>query len=243
MLKRLAILGLAGGLICGAWSQIAKNRSQQDQKPQQGQIQTSIPKTVLPPAIDAQQATFEQKSDSNAKPPAYQWRELLAPSNISNWCLVLVGIWAGGMAYWTLRNIEKQTEQLKGQASLMREQMEMMLHKDRARLYLDVQTLELVRGEEGFYHLVTCIELTNIGQSKAYITFSAGRFVITPCGQDGLPQPDPDEFSPISNVIETSGEPIYAPFFIDDVPLDFGVFVEKFASGELTAYHYCPATS
>jgi len=124
------------------------------------------------------------------------------------------------------------------QVELMKRQMDTMVHKDRARLNLHAQPIEVDGTEGGFFYLTTCIEFTNTGQSNAHITFSAGRFVVVPSGRWPLPQPDPDEFTPGSSTIEPSEEPVYAGFFYDDAPLDFGGFAEEFAQGDLTAYLY-----
>ena len=238
MLKSLAILGLSIGLVNAVWLQVPRNGGHQDEKTQQDQNQASMPQLVSPPRIHTQQTTSDQKQDSNTESSGYQWHELLAPANIPNWCLMLVGIWAGGMAYWTLRNIEKQTDQLKVQATLMRGQMDMMIHKDRARLHIDPQALQLVNGEGGFWYLTTGIELTNVGQSKAYITFSAGRFVVIPIGRPPLPEPYPEDLWPIPSVVEASGEPVYAALFFEDSPLNFKELTDKLANRDFTARLY-----
>jgi hypothetical protein len=169
---------------------------------------------------------------------SYPWYELIAPANVPNWCLVVVGGLAAGMAYWTLRCIEKQADHLRIQTDLMREQMDMMVQKERARLDIYPQPLKFEKMEGGIYYLDTCIELRNTGQSKAYIVFSASRFVVTGLDQSALPQPDPDGFSLDSNVVEPSGEPVYAGFFIDDIPITFEDMAESLANGESAAYLY-----
>lgn len=126
------------------------------------------------------------------------------------------------------------------QAELMKRQMDTIIHKDRARLSLAAQPITIEGEESGFFRLSTSIELTNTGQTNAYIIFSAGRFVVTPSGRWPLPQPDPDEFflpHPF-NIVKNAADPIYASFFFDDAPLDFGDFAEKFAGGELKAFLY-----
>jgi hypothetical protein len=164
MHKRLAILALLV-LTCRGCSQVPRDGSHQDQKTQQGQSHASVSQPVPSSTTNSQQTAAEQEHDSNAKSRGYPWRELYGPANIPAWCLVLVGIWASGMAYWTLRHIENQTEQLRIQATLMREQMDRMVHKDQARLNLDPQPVT-IEGTEGFFYLSASIELKNLGESK-----------------------------------------------------------------------------
>jgi hypothetical protein len=53
-----------------------------------------------------------------------------------------------------------------------------------------------------------------------------------------LSQPDPDDLSPASNVVEASDEPVYVPFYFEDALLGFQEFTGKIANGDLTAYLY-----
>ncbi|MGA2887195.1 MAG: hypothetical protein ABSE51_04035 [Terracidiphilus sp.] len=124
------------------------------------------------------------------------------------------------------------------QVELMKRQMDTMVHKDRARLNLYAQPIKVNGTEGGFLYLTTCIELTNSGQSNAYITFSAGRFVVVRGGRWPLPQPDPDDFTTGSSIIEPSEDPVCAGFVYEDAPLKFRGFAEEFAKGDLTAYLY-----
>jgi len=141
------------------------------------------------------------------------------------------------MAYWTLRNIEKQTEQLRRQTDLLGRQLESTFQRERAKLNLSPQQISL-HGDEGFFHLSTSIELTNIGHSKGYIIFSAGRFSVVPSHQWPLTSPDPDEFTLPSNVIDVSGNPIYVSFWFEHIPFDLNGFRYRIATGNLKIYLY-----
>ena len=231
------MLGLFFLFIGAARPQASRDGSQQNQPTHSGQSDVTTIKPS-PPSTQVQTGASEREQRPGPKSPGYPWGELLAPANIPSWCLFFVGLWAGGMAYWTLRNIENQTEQLRIQATLTREQVDVMVHKDQARLNLDPQPLT-IEGAEGFFYLSAKIELTNLGESKAYVTFAAGRLAVVPSGQWPLPQPTPDEsFIDFAKTISPSGDPIYFPLDFEDTPLDFGLFLEQINNGTLTVYLY-----
>ena len=236
MLKWLAIIGMSLWLANGARSQIPRNGSHEDQKPQQSAAH-SRPSPPIAQEFQGHYGSTEQKKSTDPEPQGYHWSELLAPANIPAWCLVLVGFWAGLMAYRTLRSIDCQAEFLSNQTGLMRQQIDAMVNRERARLSLYAQPVQ-ISGEGEFFHLVSCIEITNVGHSKGYISFSAGRFVVVPAGRWPLPNPDPDDLNLPDTVIKTSGGPMYTGFFIDDIPFTLGEFAESIANGTLAIYLY-----
>ena len=119
MLKRLAILGLlCFGLVGGAWSQVPGGGSQQDKNAQEEQKTAQPPKTVV--AIESQHGANNQEQASE-KPAKYPWGELLAPANVPNWFLVVVGGVTGWFVYKTLRAIKKQADIMETQANDARE--------------------------------------------------------------------------------------------------------------------------
>src|ERR1039457_5889196 len=126
MLKSLAIVGLLLGGFYGAWSQFPRDGSRQDQKPQSGQ-NTANPSQPLPARVDAEVSASEEKKSPDPQPSKYPWHELYGPANIPNWFLVLLGAGAVFAAVKTLRIISLQT-------NLMREQLDRMVEKERARL-------------------------------------------------------------------------------------------------------------
>jgi hypothetical protein len=107
MKKRLAMVFFLIFLTNGAWSQIPRDGSHQNRPTQSKQDNT---KTVepSPSAIQIKAGSTKQEQKSDSMPSGYQWRELLAPSNIPGWLLVGVGFWAGLMALHTLRTIKRQ---------------------------------------------------------------------------------------------------------------------------------------
>jgi hypothetical protein len=74
----------------------------------------------------------------------YPWGDLLAPANIPNWALAVVGILGIGVATCTLFKIERQTkaaqtavEAALRQADVMKQQMDMQIAKERAILQVE----------------------------------------------------------------------------------------------------------
>jgi hypothetical protein len=119
-LKHLAILGLlVVGLVYGAWSQVPSDGSQQQNNTQKkaNPAQDTQPVAL---AIQAQGGAHKQEK-STQEPPGYPWKELLAPANVPNWALVLVGGITGWFVYKTLRAIKKQAEIMEAQATDARE--------------------------------------------------------------------------------------------------------------------------
>jgi hypothetical protein len=193
---------------------------------------------LLAASLDSHAASHPEQNTSGkqtqgAERETYQWRDLYAPTNIPNWCLALVGIWAGGMAYRTLRTIEKQTDQLKVQADLMREQMDRGVQRERARLSLSVQPIRISEDvPNAFIRLFSCMELTNTGHSNAYIRFGAARFAVVPSGEL-LPEVDPDELPFGANTIEPAESPVYAGFWGEDFPFTMEGFTQGLADSTL----------
>jgi hypothetical protein len=117
MLKRLAIVGLLV-LAGGAWPQVPGNGSGQHDRAQDKQESTNHPKPVV--AVDSQHAANNQQQAAE-KPPKYPWSELLAPANIPNWFLVVVGAVTGWFVYRTLKAIKRQADLMEAQAKDARE--------------------------------------------------------------------------------------------------------------------------
>jgi hypothetical protein len=104
MLKRLAILVLVV-FGCGAWSQVPRDGSSQHDKSQDKQETPNPSKPIV--VVDSQHSANNQEQ-APEKPAKYPWGELLAPANIPNWFLVVVGGVTGWFVYKTLRAIKKQ---------------------------------------------------------------------------------------------------------------------------------------
>jgi hypothetical protein len=112
MRKWLAIFGLLV-LVNGAWSQVPGNGSGQHDKAQDKQETANPPKPVI--AVDSQHGANSQ-DHAYEKPSDYPWKELLAPTNVPNWALVLVGGITGWFVYKTLKAIKKQADIMERQA-------------------------------------------------------------------------------------------------------------------------------
>lgn len=114
MLKHLAILGLL--FVCGgtARSQVPRDGSQQHNGAQAQQKTADSSKPVV--AIESHPSANDQEQPSE-KPAHYPWHELLAPANIPNWFLVVVGAVTGCFVYKTLVAIKKQADIMETQAN------------------------------------------------------------------------------------------------------------------------------
>jgi hypothetical protein len=117
MLKRLAILAVLALGVYSAWPQIPRDRGKQE-GPAQKETNGPKPTQPLSPAIQVQAASAKHEDGPKEKRPSYPWKELLAPANIPNWVLCLVGGFAGWAAYKTLRAIKRQSDLMKRQIDL-----------------------------------------------------------------------------------------------------------------------------
>lgn len=107
MLKRLVIFAVFAIGLRGAWPQVPGNGSGQHDKTQDKQETANPPKPIV--AIESP-AGANQQNHAPEKPAKYPWKELLAPANIPNWFLVIVGAVTGWFVYKTLRAIKKQAD-------------------------------------------------------------------------------------------------------------------------------------
>lgn len=211
--------------------------------------QTQIRKHPSPPAPPALQPnTNQEQSGSQGKP----FRIALPQRDKYDWIsyganLLLVGVGIGGIVVGvlTLRKIDRQTRATEdaakaalGQVELMKRQMDMGIHRERARLSLDTQPIHFDDVSPEGFRLFSCIELTNSGHSNAHIRFSAARFVIVPSGQWPLPEVDPDEFATGSNTIEPLQSPVYAAFDVKYAQSTPERFAEKIWDATLRIHLY-----
>ena len=218
------------GLCGGAWSQVPRDSGTQDKNAQTGQNSANQPNPIVA-AVNPQPSPSKQKDSAYRQPSEYPWRELYGPANIPNWFLVLLG--AGGIfaAVRTLRSISLQ-------ANLMREQLDRMVERERARLSIEVQPLRIDDNlvDESF-RLISCLELTNGGHSNAYIRFGAARFVVIRSGE-GMPTVDPDDLPFGSEIIEPSKPPVYAGFWGEQIPFRLEMFTAGLVDSTLRVCLY-----
>lgn len=211
-------------------------------------VQQPVPPITV--TVVNQPASAQEENRPKDKPDGY-FHVLFSANNLPNIALCIVGGLGVWVALRTLKKIEQQTkatqdaaiatqasaEAAKGQSELTRRQIETEIERDKARLKIFPQPISVEEHEGEFYTMTTCIELTNVGQTKAHITFSAGRFVVVPSTLWPLPSPDPDELQPSTSTIEPSNDPVYAGFFFEE-PYDFKSFAAEIANGDLIAYLY-----
>jgi hypothetical protein len=105
-------------LIGGAWSQVPRDGSKQHENAQGQQKPADPSKPVV--AIESP-AGANNQDHASEKPAKYPWGELLAPANVPNWFLVVVGGVTGWFVYKTLRAIKKQADIMETQANDARE--------------------------------------------------------------------------------------------------------------------------
>jgi hypothetical protein len=109
MRRRLAILCIIVWIGSRAWTQVPRNGSDQKQKPQWADNQS----TGLQPfhvAKQEQPTSKVKEQGPDTKSSKYPWREFLAPANVPNEALVLVGFGGIIFALLTLRAIKKQAD-------------------------------------------------------------------------------------------------------------------------------------
>jgi hypothetical protein len=182
----LAILTVLAFGLCGAWSQVPGDGGGQHDKAEDKQETANPPKPVV--AVESPASANEQDyaSEKSAK---YPWKELLAPANIPNWFLVVVGAVTGWLVYKTLRAIKKQADIMETGAKDAREsgaeatrialatakaaqksadaanaQIQMMKDKERARISVSVSNEEF---EADMFDSIT-IKITNDGTTSAF---------------------------------------------------------------------------
>jgi hypothetical protein len=102
MRRWMAILALT----VGAWSQIPRDGSHQNQKAQPTANQANATQPAPPAEVRAN--STEELQRTSPKPTKYPWKELLAPANVPNWALFLVGLGGVYAALRTLKSIENQ---------------------------------------------------------------------------------------------------------------------------------------
>ena len=240
MLKRLVIkywpmlllLILIVAVLC--MSRYAENRKAE--KPDNSYA--SSPQTPIAPS-DAGKSPRETYKPQN--PPS--WIDTFTwPEGVTAWSLLLTLIVIAFQSIETHAAADAtaaSVEAAKVQAGLIREQMVTQVERERARLNLEVQPIEI--PEKTFYDgvdLSTCIKITNVGHSNAYVKDGAVRFALVASGQGYFSPASPEDFSPFSNTIEPTKGPVYCPVQSDYIPLRLREFAEDVANGVRALYLY-----
>jgi hypothetical protein len=226
MRKWLAIFGLLV-LTGGARSQVPRNGSEQHDNAQEQQKPADPSKPVV--AIESPAAANNQDHASE-KPAKYPWGELLAPANIPNWFLVIVGGVTGWFVYKTLRAIKKQADIMETQAEDAREsgaeatrialataqaarksadaakdQIQMMKNRERARLAVKVFRIGTLYFGQLKWNPIK-IEIENFGPTNAFNVRASGDANAIVEGIEPLPEEFNDLMIP--TVIRPSLRPV-----------------------------------
>jgi hypothetical protein len=148
-----------------------------------------------------QNAPSKRAGEPQEEPVQYPWRELYAPANLPNWALALVAALAGYLAYRTLRAIKRQ-------ADLMKEQSDLMVEKERAKLRIELKPFRPVRsGDQISMYMVTG-SVSIYGFTEAFVE----RSQIYACvGYDEMINPLPEWFFQIGGlpqVIRSGAPPV-----------------------------------
>jgi hypothetical protein len=144
---------MVGWLVNGAWSQIPRNGSEPNQPTQSKQNKAEAFQPSLL-TIQAETCPAKQKQDEYSKPSGYPWGEFLAPANMPNCLLVVVGIWAGVMALKSLLSIEEQAKFMRLQLDQMRRQTDWMLAKERPQLSIQLAPFDPFKDRTGGWYYV-----------------------------------------------------------------------------------------
>jgi hypothetical protein len=134
----------------------------------------------------------------------WDWHDAFAPSNWSNWTLVVVGVMATWVALSTLKDISEQTRAAKIAAEAAKESADALINSERAWILaslgwydkgqLRITLSDSVVAGRTERTTVLTIKLTckNDGRSPAWIEDVLGRADIFSGGVASLPQNPPD---------------------------------------------------
>jgi hypothetical protein len=142
-----------------------------------------------------------QKVEPSIDVKPYQWRELYAPANLSNWILAILAGLAGIVALRTLRATENAAEAAKDSLDLSRDTA-----KKQLRAYFGAVEGRLYIHDDGFVE--PRVTLTNYGQTPAY------GFQITQCGRfenhpfRKVPPPQQNSMPPHPHIVG-AGQPYH----------------------------------
>jgi hypothetical protein len=218
----------------------------------------SVKLTSLPPVTIAdKQKTFSDH--------AFDWGPW-----VFNFGLLVVGAGQAVLLWKTWKKIGKQAELMEEQAGHMAGQLEqmgkqteilvksvaaaelsakaaeaeirLMKSKERARLDIKTERVEVENPGETFWNLKTRLECRNLGPSRAYITRSSGVLIVI--REDAQESTDEYEIdSPLSlpdSFLDPTSSDIGIPFWYwpphDDGALDMKVFAEEFEKGILAIH-------
>jgi hypothetical protein len=239
MLKQLALkywplallLILIGAVLC--MSRYTEKRKAEHYE----NAQTGSPKPQIAPndAGNGSHKTYETQY-----PPS--WIDTFTwPDGVTAWALLMTLVviaWQSAETRAAANATAASVEAANVQVGLIRKQMDTEIERERARLRLETQAIDI--PESGFHdgvNLRTCIELTNVGHSNAYIGDGAVRFVAS-SGQWPVSPASPEDFAPFSRVIEPSKDPVYCPVDSEDIPLSLKDFATDIADGSRALFLY-----
>jgi hypothetical protein len=200
MHKWLAIIALLAGLIGGAWSQVPRDGSEQKQHAESSDSKAQPTPKPCTCNVQIQETPAKQTGEPQEKSAKYPWRELCAPANIPNWILALVGVGGIGAALRTLKIIKLQ-------ADLMKEQSELMVEKERAKLRIDLKPLNPFPSEDETEGYMVEGSVAIYGYTEAFIETAE---IYASIGEEGVLKPLPEWFFPLHlpSVIVTGSKPI-----------------------------------
>jgi hypothetical protein len=144
------------------------------------------------------------------------------------------------IALATAQAARKSADAAMAQIQLMKEQSHRMVEKERARLKVQCEGVEVQWGPTGTWILVADIEIANHGSSNAYITRKRGKLSVAPIRED-TPELDDscDMLLPYPfDIIKPEVEPIHVVVYLEDAPSSFRDLCIEITSSRLTMHLY-----
>jgi hypothetical protein len=183
MLKLIALVCawmlLGAGVMSGQPNQASTGKQKPAAQSQPSVVSTNGNDQQHPSGQDQPKTGNNPPSSDTAVQLSHWWSD-------SNWWLVIVAVFTGGVIgwqAWETRKAAKATADAAnaayGSLTFMEAQLELTREKERARLELNVQHTDLdveVAGED-LAHLIATISVRNIGASKAFIGRTSGTLI------------------------------------------------------------------
>jgi hypothetical protein len=165
------------------YGQTTSKYSATHQKPSNGtqapQQPTPPPQTINVDTVNVNKINVPQQTQPSGKPddnrkesPSY-FRRLIAPENVANFGLCIIGIIGIVTAICCLRTIEEQTGVLKDSVAVAEKNIDIVVSRERARVRILVNNIKLKSPGNNF---ITCT-LANDGPTQAFIDDFRVRFI------------------------------------------------------------------
>jgi hypothetical protein len=158
------------------------------------------------------------------------------PEGATVWALFLTLV----VIAWQSTETRDAAKAAMAQIQLMKEQSHRMVGKERARLKLRCDGVDVQWGPTGTWTLFADIWIANHGSSNAYITRKWGKLLVAPFGGT---RPELDDSCDILlpypfDIIKPEGEPIRVNLALEDAPSSFRDLCIGITASRLTMHLY-----